>query len=634
MEQQYVLIETKDDVSLNNFITEVRNMNISEILNRNINANPTENFELFSKLVQEAKSKHLPMKRIKFNKYKYKKCRWITSGILKSIKTKDIIYKMLKQANPANGEAFEILKTRFNRFHNILRQSIKEAKQIYYLRRFEKFKHDIKQTWSIINETLHRKKKKSLPCVFSHNGRLLKEPIEIANAFSRYFIDIGPSLANQIHTHHNYKEYVHNPSKNQIALQPIEEFKVIQVIDRLKKKSSKGIDGISNNLIKTVKYVFAKPLTLIINQMLYSGIFSGQLKVSKIIPLHKANDKMLLTNYRPIALLPSISKIFEYILLEQLTNHFIENKLLSPQQYGFRAKHSTELAALNLVDYLTYKLDNGIIPINIYIDLSKAFNTLIHNILLDTMSYYGVNVAKNLLQNYLSHRHQVVDFNGSTSDTLEIKTGVPQGSVLGPFLFSVYINDLTSCTDIFNMIMYADDTTLFCDINGNPADEHVLNMELCKITHWLSANKLSLNVNKTKCMVFYSDKTKVLYPKLLIGAIEIERVDYFNFLGLQLSHTLKWNEQLSCVSLKISKITGLLHKLKSEYPNSILKSIYNTLILPNINYCIISWGYQIDKIFLLQKRAIRNISKSNFRAHTEPLFKEHNWYTTYTIWQF
>ena len=142
---------------------------------------------------------------------------------------------MLIQANPANVEAFEILKTRFNRFHNILRQSIKEAKQIYYLRSFEKFKYDIKQTWSVINETLHRKKKKSLPRVYSHNGWLLKEPVEIANAFNRYFIDIGPSLANQIHTHHNYKAYLRNPSKNQIALQPIEEYKVIQVIDRLKK---------------------------------------------------------------------------------------------------------------------------------------------------------------------------------------------------------------------------------------------------------------------------------------------------------------------------------------------------------------------------------------------------------------
>ena len=261
-------------------------------------------------------------------------------------------------------------------------------------------------------------------------------------------------------------------------MQQIEEHKVTQVIDRLKNKSNKGIDGISNNLLKTAKYVFAKPLTLIVNQMLYSGIFPGQLKVSKITPLHKANDKLLLTNYRPIALLPSISKIFEYILLEQLTNHF-RDKLLSPQQYSFRAKHSMELAALNLVDHLTYKLDNGIIPINIYIDLSKAFDILIHRMLLDKLSYYGINgVAKNLLQSYLSHRHQIVDFNGSTSDTLEIKTGVPQVSVLGPFLFSVYINDLPSCTDTFNVIMYADDTTLFCDINGNPAYEPVLNTEL------------------------------------------------------------------------------------------------------------------------------------------------------------
>ena len=153
--------------------------------------------------------------------------------------------------------------------------------------------------------------------------------------------------------------------------------------------------------------------------------------------------KCFKTNYRPIALLPSISKIFEYVLLEQLTCHFVENKLISPQQYGFRAKHSTEIAALNLVDYLTYKLDNSIIPLNIYIDLSKAFDTLIHSILLDKLSHYGVNgVAKKLLQSYVSNRHQVVDFNGSTFDTLEIKTGVPQSSVLGPFLFSVYISDL------------------------------------------------------------------------------------------------------------------------------------------------------------------------------------------------
>ena len=275
------------------------------------------------------------------------------------------------------------------------------------------------------------------------------------------------------------------------------------------------VDGISNNLIKMARCELIKPLTKIINQMLHTGIFPEQLKISKVLPLHKANDKMSLTNYRPIALLPSISKIFECVLLEQLTNHFTDNNLLSPQQYGFRTKHSTELAALNLVDHLTYKLDTGKIPINIYIDLSKAFDTLIHDILLDKMSFYGVNgVAKKLLKSYLTQRQQIVEYNGSQSDSLEIKTGIPQGSVLGPFLFSVYINDLPLCTDMFNMIMYADDTTLFCDINSIPDGEHSLNAELSKITDWLAANKLSLNASKTKFMVFHSDKKTVQYPKI------------------------------------------------------------------------------------------------------------------------
>ena len=140
-----------------------------------------------------------------------------------------------------------------------------------------------------------------------------------------------------------------------------------------------------------------------------------------------------------------------------------------------------------------------------------------------------------------------------------------QGSVLGPFLFSVYINDLPSCTDLFNMIMYAENTTLFCDITGTPADEDLLNLELCMISDWLSANKLSLNVNKTKLMFFHYFNKTVLYLKLRINAIEIERVDDFNFLGLQLNHNLKWNKHINYVSLKMSKITGLLDKLKSMY---------------------------------------------------------------------
>ena len=229
--------------------------------------------------------------------------------------------------------------------------------------------------------------------------------------------------------------------------------------------------------------------------MLNTGIIPSQLKISKIIPLYKANDETLLSNYRPIALLPSVSKIFESVMLDQISNYFINNNLLSMQQYGFKAKHCTEFAALNLVDHLTYKLDNGLIPLNIYIDLSKAFDTLIHVNLLNKLNYYGVRGVENrLIHSYLGERQQVVQFNDCISEMNSIKTGVPQGSVLGPLLFSIYINDLPNCSVIFKMIMYADDTTLYCNLNpGTPNFVNIINGELGKVSKWLSANGLSLN---------------------------------------------------------------------------------------------------------------------------------------------
>ena len=291
------------------------------------------------------------------------------------------------------------------------------------------------------------------------------------------------------------------------------------------------------------------------------------------------------------------------------------------QQYGFRAKHSTEFAALNLVGHLTYKLDNGLIPSNIYIDLSKAFDTLIHDILLNKLNYYGVRgVANRLIYSYLSERQQVVQFNDCISEMNSINTGVPQGSVLGPLLFSIYINDLPNCWVIFKMIMYADDTTLYCDLNpGTSNFVNIINGELGKVSKWLSANRLSLNVNKTKVVFFQSVRKTVAYSKLYIDSKEIESVDFFIFLGLQINHNLNWNNHIRSIFFKVSKIAGILHKLQNEFPTSILKSIYNTLILPHLNYCVLCWGSQTNRIHLLQKRAIRNINNANYRAHSEPI---------------
>ena len=270
-------------------------------------------------------------------------------------------------------------------------------------------------------------------------------------------------------------------------------------------------------------------------------------------------------------------------------------------------------------------MDSNNVPVNIYIDLSKAFDTLNHSILLSKLEYYGITGRSyDLLKNYLSDRSQYVEFNGHISNTLPISTGVPQGSVLGPLLFLIYTNDLPLVSHIFDMLMYADDTTLYCNINQTITAE-TINKELIKISQWLGANKLSLNVAKTKFMVFHASKKSVIYPELQINGNNIERVTQFNFLGLILESNLSWNKHINHISLKVSKAIGILYRLKSVYPLSVLLTLYNTLVLPYFNYGILTWGSIIKEdhhLHKLQKKAIRIITQSDYIAHTEPLCKQ------------
>ena len=369
------------------------------------------------------------------------------------------------------------------------------------------------------------------------------------------------------------------------------------------------------------------PLTVIINQIFTTGIFPDNLKTAKIHPLLKAGDPLLATNYRPISLLTSISKIFEKIIFNQLTNYLSLNNILTDSQYGFRKNHSTQSAALELIDRLMISMDKGKTPLAIFLDFSKAFDTLDHEILLYKLKYYGIkDKALFLFRNYLTNRRQYTELGGVKSNLSNIKTGVPQGSILGPLLFLLYINDIADITKYLKTIIYADDTTFIADLDNIPKNEQErkINSELQIINLWLKSNKLSLNCKKSKFIVFYKPPRKTVIPELLIDNEKICCVDEFNFLGLTITKHLSWKKHIDKISNKISKIIGVLNKLKFIRPDQILLTIYNSLILPHLNYCILAWGYDSKRLYKLQKKALRIIYKSPYLAHTDPMFLKYN----------
>ena len=365
--------------------------------------------------------------------------------------------------------------------------------------------------------------------------------------------------------------------------------------------------------------------------MLNTGTFPDKLKIAKVIPIFKKGDPSLFENYRPISLLPAISKVLEKIIALQLSSYFETNKLLFDNQYGFRPKHSTEHAALELIDRIINKMDTNEIPLNIFLDLSKAFDTIDHTILLNKLKYYGLKgPTLNLFQSYLTNRRQYTEIEDTTSTILPIQVGVPQGSILGPILFIIYVNDLPQCSNKFDFIIYADDTTLsstigsFSDINSNTNADSLINAEICKVIEWLKLNKLSLNKTKSKYMTFHMPKKEIPHLALTIDGVNIEKVEEFNFLGLTIDTNLKWKKHTDKISNKCSKITGVLNRLKLLFPQEIKCLLYNSLIVPHINYCITAWGFHRNRITIIQKKAIRIITASSYISHTEPLFKQLN----------
>ena len=387
-----------------------------------------------------------------------------------------------------------------------------------------------------------------------------------------------------------------------------------------------GHDKINSLIFKaTYRYIITE-IVHFLNLCLQHGTFPCSLKRAVIKPIFKAGDKQHFSNYRPISLLPVISKLLEKLIYFRLNDHLIKNDILNKRQFGFRKGMSTYMPLMLLQEKITRAFEFNKIVCGLYLDLRKAFDTVDIDILLNKIHCYGINHnAYNILKSYLSGRMQCVQIDTVVSSFLPVETGVPQGSILGPLLFLIYINDFPLVCNQMTTYLYADDTSIFIEGSDEREVQNTINTLMPKIEDWFAANQLSLNTDKTYYQIYTNKKTRAAISLNLVG-VNIKRVKSVKYLVVFIDEDLKWHTHLSKLYTVLCRNVGIINRARYFLHSSHLLLLYNSLILSHINYCCLlfcnTYSSHIHEIEKLQKRAVRLIDGQARLAHSSPIFKK------------
>ena len=536
---------------------------------------------------------------------------WIDNRLLERINTKNSLYKeYLKDKSPARH-------TKFKTFRNQLKNDIRDAKRNYYCKLIEENKDNAKRSWQILNEVTGRVQTKSCTInQLSSMGKIVEGQVDIANTLNDFFSSIGTKINDSVpHTTVDPTLYIQSDVPETCFFCPVDAETIHTILGDL--NDSVGANcPISNKVLKLLAPAVVRPLSHIVNLSFGTGCFPDRLKISSVTPIFKQGKKDDPGNYRPISVLSPISKVIEKCMKERILNFFEHKNLFAQNQYGFRNKHSTEHALMNFMDFVTDELEKGNSIIGVYLDIKKAFDSVNFEILFKKLTRYGIRGQPlALIQDYLTNRKQkvkLVDGNGTAiySELRNVTCGVPQGSVLGPLLFLIYINDLQNASNLFHVITFADDTNLFMSAPSIEFLCETVNLELDKVKTWLDSNRLCLNVSKT-CYQLYSKRSIEIPLDIKVNDVSILRANSVKFLGVVVDEQLSFKYHIENVARKLAIGIGFLYRGREVLGRKELLLLYNTLLLPHINYCNLVWGINyptnLHKIQILQKRAVRVI---------------------------